>query len=316
MVLSRGRRERDPLVRKGNARVKIPPASEPVTISPAQSTCVCLLAAAVVLAAGCAEPVQQPVVLFPAADQQADLRKFTTIQPYSDVKPSDAIVRIVGDVTCTGTLIAEDLVLTAHHCVAARDQKGNVLPRDKAPSELTVEIGDDDLPWAEVGVKVVVSPDCGYVSGAGDIAVLVLQRKLIGMLTYPARLDRPPGPSETLKPIGFGRCANSGPFPRRSSLRAMRAADPVARVLPDYFVAQASICPGDSGGPVLVERIDRGGVITEVVGVVSASAMDGDDRTADVSLFTRLDPWKEIFSAAREIADGASPSEVLSRACK
>jgi hypothetical protein len=38
--------------------------------------------------------------------------------------------------------------------------------------------------------------------------------------------------------------------------------------------------------------------------------MDGDDATAAASVFTRLDAWRKLFSAAREIAGGASPNEL------
>jgi len=44
--------------------------------------------------------------------------------------------------------------------------------------------------------------------------------------------------------------------------------------------------------------------------VISASVMDGDENTADKSLFTRLDAWPQLFAAAQEISNGASPSEL------
>jgi hypothetical protein len=262
--------------------------------------------------ASCIEPTQRNVVLFPAAEQQGDQRR-VSIQQLSDVKMDDAVVRIVSDVTCTGTIIADDLVLTAHHCVAARDKKGNVIAHDRDPSEITVEVGDDDLPWTEVRVRAIVSPDCGYVAGTGDIAILVLERKLIGMVTYSPRLEEAPMPSDVLTPIGFGRCINSSHRQqrvRRDCDSGKFCGDPVGQISTGFFVAQASICPGDSGGPALVNRTDRGGVVTEVVGVISASAMDGDEHTAAKTQFTRVDAWKKLFSAAREIADGASPSEL------
>jgi hypothetical protein len=303
---------------KGYRRVEKPPVPHPVELSHrGKRPRLRAVAASLVglAAASCAAPAHRHDTLFPAAEQQSELRPFS-IQPFADVKLDDAIVRVVSDVTCSGTLIAEDLVLTAHHCVSARDAKGKVLSRDKDPREITIEIGDDDLPWAEVGVRVIVSPDCGYVSGVGDIAILVLERKLIGMVTYAPRLDGTPEANEILKPVGFGRCANSSPTKQRVRRDCEKdkdpksCGDPVGGVARGFIVAQASICPGDSGGPVLVDRTDRGGVTSEVVGVISASAMDGDARTAGTSLFTRVDAWRKLFSAAREIADGASPSEL------
>jgi hypothetical protein len=38
--------------------------------------------------------------------------------------------------------------------------------------------------------------------------------------------------------------------------------------------------------------------------------MDADENTTGASYFTRLDQWRGLFSAAREIAAGASPSEL------
>src|ERR1700678_4034923 len=49
--------------------------------------------------------------------------------------PRDAVVRVVGALDCTGTLIAEDRVLTAHSCLAVHDAAGRPLPRDVPPEQ-------------------------------------------------------------------------------------------------------------------------------------------------------------------------------------
>jgi secreted trypsin-like serine protease len=74
-------------------------------------------------------------------------------------------------------------------------------------------------------------------------------------------------------------------------------------------VLQASICPGDSGGPV-VARGTR-----EVVGVVSQSAMDGDETTRNATILARIDVYRSLFATARLVADGADPSELPPLSC-
>lgn len=254
-----------------------------------------LLAAAGCRAAAAATPPPQP-----AAHAEQEDRPFTLQPPIDLAKADDAIVRIVSDVSCTGTLIAEDLVLTAHHCISARDHQGRALRRDLDPAEISIELGGDYLPWGEVKVREVVSPDCGYTAGDGDIAILVLSRRLIGIPTLAPRLEEGPSRTEQVVPVGFGRCALSPDGIQR--VRRMGGA--VNTVAPAHFAAMASICPGDSGGPALSP--DRG----EVIGVISASVMDADENTLGTSHFTRLDVWRELFAAARLIADGASPSEL------
>ncbi len=257
-------------------------------------------ALALTAAAGCARPITNAGLAIPAAKPGQEDRPVQLRPPFELATNEDAIVRIVTDVTCTGTLIAEDLVLTAHHCVAARDENGRTLRRDQDPGDITIELGGDHLPWGDVTVRAVVSPDCGYTSGDGDIAILVLSRRLIGMPTLAPRIETGPLSSEFVTPFGFGRCALS----RDAVHLVPRPGGTIDSVSVDHFVATASICPGDSGGPA---RSDRGG---DIVGVISASVMDGDENTAGPSYFTRLDVWRELFSAAREIAAGASPSEL------
>jgi len=261
------------------------------------------------LLAGCGYASKRAPIATPASHAEPDERPFT-IQPPVDLDiehPNNAVVRVVSDVTCTGTLIAEDLVLTAHHCVAERDADGQILNEDKPPEKFMVELGGDDLPWGEVQVRAVVSPDCGYVSGNGDLAILVLNRKLVGVPTMVPRVDNPPKAGEPFVPIGFGRCALS----RGAIHRVERLGGRIAQIEDGRFIAIASVCPGDSGGPAMSPGHN------DVVGVVSASVMDGDDATVSPSVFVRLDVWPELFSAAREIAEGASPNELPPfRSCK
>lgn len=260
--------------------------------------------AVALVTSGCAAPTQRPSVAVPAARSDDEGRSLRLLPPFGLTTEADAVVRIVSDVTCTGTLIAEDLVLTAHHCVVARDAAGRPLRENKPAAELGIELGGGDLPWAEVGVRAVVAPACGYASGDGDLAILVLSRRLIGVPIVALR-QGPPLPGETVFPMGFGRCAAS----RGVVHRVARAGGVVGVLRARQFDSSASICPGDSGGPACAMP-NGDATCHEVVGVVSAAVMDGDDRTTGLAVYTRLDAWKSLFSAAREIADGADPSEV------
>jgi hypothetical protein len=219
----------------------------------------------------------------------------------------DAIVRIVGPVTtCSGTLVDEDLVLTAHHCVVELGHDGVFTSRALASSDLHVELGGDYLPWGTVAVKAVVAPPCGERGGRGDVALLVLSHRLIGITPYTARLDAPPRVGETLDPAGFGRCALSADGIHRT----VRAGGDVDNVGNGTIHMTASICPGDSGGPVFA----RGS--HEVVGVVSLSAMDGDEHTRNASIMARVDTFRRLFGRARQLADGAEESELPPLSCE
>lgn len=221
--------------------------------------------------------------------------------PFALARDDDYVVRVVaGPVTCSGTLIDEDRVLTAHHCVSERNRQGGFLTRDVDASELRVELGGDYLPWGEVGVRAIVTPPCGHAAGEGDIAILVLERRLIGVATLKPRLDEPVAVGESVDPVGFGRCALSADGIRRQH----RKGGTIDRLLDTRFRLDAAICPGDSGGPVLSRKTG------EVVGVISASVMDGSESTTGRSEFTRLDRWRPVFSTAKLVAEGASLAEL------
>ncbi|MFO0613207.1 MAG: S1 family peptidase [Polyangiaceae bacterium] len=240
----------------------------------------------------------------PAGQHDSERRDIELPLDITNDALADAVVRVVGPVACTGTLIADDLVLTAHHCVSKRDDTGRVIFEDVEPTDVHVELGGNDFPYGEVAVRMVLAPECGYVQGEGDIAILVLSRRLVGMPIWTPRVDAPPKIGDGLDPMGFGRCAADS----STIHREIRTGGPVLSVTTNQVVADVSICPGDSGGPAFDSHDNTR---REVFGVVSASVMDNSSKTTGRSYFTRLDKWAALFSAAHEISrNGASVSDL------
>ena len=271
--------------------------------------CLALVTASMLLGAtGCGAGMasrRTKVSYQPSADELAADQRLLT-QPFALAVPEDAIVRVVGPtMTCTGTAIEDDLILTAHHCLVERGPKGEYLKQLLPASQIKIELGGDYFAWGEVSTRAVVAPPCGQGGGAGDVAVIVLSRKLVGLSTMTARLDTPPKIGEEVNPVGFGRCALSPDGIRRKE----RPGGSIRSLTSETMFLDASVCPGDSGGPVFAKGT------REIVGVVSLSVMDHDERTRGPSVMARIDAYRLVFAHARLISDGLPQNELPPLEC-
>ncbi len=226
--------------------------------------------------------------------------------------------------TCSGSLIAPNLVLTARHCVSRTDVgatcnvdgtpiAGGVIYSDRPAKEVGVITGTEikfELDGAGTQIFVPASDTlCN-----SDIALVLLDRPINAPVAQ-LRLDTPPVVGETVRAVGWGVSNNSRGYERRR-----REGIPILDVGPARhpfggsvgsreFQVGESICSGDSGGPAFAESTKA------IVGVVSRGGngrmtADGDPAAACVdadgyetlNLYTRVDGFKamldEAFAAA------------------
>ncbi len=246
------------------------------------------------LTAACAE-TQAPLPLEPESLEMA----FSTLQGaikggYTDMD-DNAVVGLViqqgwSGGSCSGTLIAPNVVLTAQHCVAPIS--GNQQGVDCGSSEFDSPYGSGNLfvttntymGWNSSDYHAVAEiylPTGGYGSQWGnnklvcgnDIALMILESPVPESEAVPMipRVDVPMEGSEQYSAIGYGATGQNGGGSGTRRRRDNLYAECIGEFCPFYYsysvkaaewVGDAGVCQGDSGGPA-VDTIDR------VVGVAS-----------------------------------------------
>jgi hypothetical protein len=218
---------------------------------------------------------------------------------------------------CTGSLIAENLILTARHCVAHGTEgtfsctsSGELTPGSTGaqvgaplePSSISVYTGAHPGK-APVATAVQIFAAQATTVCRNDIAVVLLDRPLSGFPILPLRLLSGVQPGERVRLVGYGEDEANG-FGVRKTLSDLvismvgasnfrpKGDDVPART---FVTDGPSGCQGDSGGPTLSARGAAIGVFSQVAGTCAASTAR--------DFFTEVGPFndellKPAFAAA------------------
>jgi hypothetical protein len=172
--------------------------------------------------------------------------------------------------TCTATLIAPNLILTARHCVSELDPQTDAVTADTPPARMYISTGPSagapETPTVSARATQVFTDGARDITGS-DVSLVLLDRKITDMPFAPIRLDGRVTAGESLTAVGWGLTEN-GQLP---TSRLQRPAIPVTAVGPavggvegsEFEIGEGG-CSGDSGGPALSAKGAVVGVISRV----------------------------------------------------
>ena len=250
--------------------------------------------------------------------------------------------------TCTGTMVAPNLVLTARHCVADTDRGALCSESGRAIQEGAVrsdyDAGDLFVYTGVDGIKNISDPNRAAARGKqvvhenvstlcnADIAFIVLDRSVQGRIA-PLRLKGAAREGETVTAIGWG-LTEAGGLPTKRLQRTDVAVLGVGPVTLDAandiglgaseFVVGESFCSGDSGGPSFSSK-------GAVIGVVSRGGGGGEDPANEaancvgnrvINFYTHLTGKAALVAQAFKLAgaeprtEGDAPGVGVGEACK
>lgn len=219
---------------------------------------------------------------------------------------------IYADYFCSGTLIAEDVVLTAAHCLD--EARGGPNFKTMAPEDLAIQF-TDDINTAVVedfyfATETLIHPDYDRNALFNDIALVRLDRpaNVTPVAVLPASLGFTQDDVDQGLALNFAGFGLDG-YPYGSDGVKLQADgvlgglgcsvsgcwgldDPDTQISYDQSAPNGP-CFGDSGGPAFLDRGTDPNVTTYVGGITSW----GDDQCALFGVSTRVDAYEAWIDA-------------------
>lgn len=162
--------------------------------------------------------------------------------------------------SCSSSLVAPNLLLTARHCVGELDPTGSSIVKEFAPSSLGAYIGPSGSHRASVGAapdargaQIIKMPG---TTVSPDVAFVVLDRPLDAPLGR-LRLGGNAKKNEAVSIAGFGLTEKDGTpsqrLERNNVLVIAVAPEPTSfePLSPGEFATTEAVCFGDSGGAAI-----------------------------------------------------------------